>query len=152
MKINEYIVQQRRNSNKHKLLEIKPKLGEWKQSCRKKPRKGEVILSRLRIDHTRTRHFLLTMCHTCQTEYAMKSILIECTNLAYIRETFYSVKSWNECCYVISKSGELKQKNLKEFSTRPNFFYKLFLYKNYFNQIWSLFHKLFLCQKRKKKF
>ena len=37
----------------------------------------------------------------------------------------------------IPKSGEFIWKNLKEISTRPNFSYKLFLYKKYFNNIWS---------------
>ena len=35
------------------------------------------------------------------------------------------------------KSGEFIWKNLKEFSTRPNFFYKQFLNKKYSNKIWS---------------
>ena len=48
MKIDKYLLQQRpqhQNSNKHnKQLEIKPTMGEWKQSCRKN-QKEEVILS-----------------------------------------------------------------------------------------------------------
>ena len=38
---------------------------------------------------------------------------------------------------VIPKSDKYIRKNLKEISTRPNFPYKLFLYKKYFNKIWS---------------
>ena len=90
------------DSNKHnELLEIKATLGEWKQGYRKK-RKEEVILSRLRIGHTRTTHSYLLetkqqpMCHACQTKYTVKHILIECTNLAHIRETFYSANDKKE--------------------------------------------------------
>ena len=96
MKINEFILQQRQqlwNSNKYnKLLEIKPTLGEWKQGYRKNWKEG-VILSRLCIGHTRTTHSYLLeakqqlMCHACQTKYTVKHILIECTDLAHIRET-----------------------------------------------------------------
>ena len=153
MKIDKYKVQQRQkrwNSNKHnKLLEIRPTLGEWKQSYRKNWK--EVISFRLCIGHTKTTHSYLLeakrqpTCHVCQTKYTVKNILIECNNLAHLRETFYSAndmkelfqKNWNEKCNVIPKSGKFIWKNLKEFSTRPNFSYKLFLYKKYFNKIWS---------------
>ena len=62
MKINKYMSQQRQkrwnNNENNKLLEINPTLGEWKQSF-KKNQKEEVILSRLRIGHTRITHSYL---------------------------------------------------------------------------------------------
>ena len=30
------------------------------------------------------------MCQVCQTKYSVKHILIECTDLAHIRETIYN--------------------------------------------------------------
>ena len=48
-------------------------------------------------------------------------------------------------CNVIPKSGEFMQKNLKEFSTRSNFFYKQLFYKKFFNKI-SSFPQLVLLQ------
>ena len=105
MKINKYIQQQRQqcwnNNENNKLLEIKPTLVEWKQSLKEK-RKEEIALSRLRISHPRKTHSYLLegkqqpMCYACQTKYAVKHILIECTNLAHIRKTFYSANNMKE--------------------------------------------------------
>ena len=36
------------------------------------------------------------MCHTCQTKFTVKHIHIECTDLAHIRETFYSANEMKE--------------------------------------------------------
>ena len=36
------------------------------------------------------------MCHAYQTNYTVKHILIECTDQAYIRETFYSANDMEE--------------------------------------------------------
>ena len=48
MKINKYILHQRQqrwnNNGNNKLLEIKPTLGEWKQSFKKKPKRGGYIV------------------------------------------------------------------------------------------------------------
>ena len=149
MKINKYILQQRQqcwNSNEHnKLLEMKPTLGEWKK-LQKKPRRGGHIVQTSYRSYKNT--FLLTakqqlMCHACQTKYTVKHILIECTNLTHIRETFYSANDMKELfqnieikkCNVIPKSNKYIQKKLKEISTGPNFFYKLFLYKKYFHKL-----------------
>ena len=108
------------NSNKHnKLIEIKPTLGEWKQSYRKK-RREKVILFRLHIGHTRTTHSYLLeakqqpTCHACQTEYTVKHILIECTNLAHIRETFYRANNMKELF------RKIEMKNLISFREAVN--------------------------------
>ena len=86
MKMNKYILHQRQqrwyNNENNKLLEIRPTLGEWKQSFKKKW-KQEVTLFGLRIAHTRITHSYLLkgkqqpMCYVCQTKYTMKHILIE---------------------------------------------------------------------------
>ncbi len=36
------------------------------------------------------------MYHACQTKYTLKHILIECTDLTHIRETFYSANDMKE--------------------------------------------------------
>ena len=36
------------------------------------------------------------MCYACQTKYTMKHILIECSDLAHIRKTFYSANNMKE--------------------------------------------------------
>ena len=105
MIINKYILQQRQqlwnNNENNKKLKIKPTLGEWKQSSKKK-RKEEVTFCRLQIGHTRITHSYLLegkqqpMCYACQTKYTVKRILIECTDLAHIRKTFYSANNMKE--------------------------------------------------------
>ena len=70
-KINKYILQHRQhhwsNNNYTKLLDIKLIQGEWKQRFRKS--RKDVVLSRLRIGHTRITHSYLlkeeeqTICH-----------------------------------------------------------------------------------------
>ena len=36
------------------------------------------------------------MCYACQTKYTMNHILIECTDLAHVRKTFYSANNMKE--------------------------------------------------------
>ena len=105
IKINKYILQQRQqrwnNNENNKLLEIKPTLGEWKQSFKKK-QEEEVTLSRRRIGHTRITHSYLfegkqqPMCYVCQTKYGVKYILIECIDIAHVKKTFYSANNMKE--------------------------------------------------------
>ena len=61
---------------------------EWKQGYRKN-RKEEVILSRLRIGYARTTHSdFLEAKQQPDQKNTVKYIIIECTDLAHIRETF----------------------------------------------------------------
>ena len=66
----------------------------------KKNRK-EVIFFRFRISHKKTTHSYLLdakqqpMCHACRPN-TLKHILIECTDLAHIIETFYSANDMKE--------------------------------------------------------
>ena len=90
----------------NKLLEIKPTLGEWKQSYWKKW-KEEFILSRPSYRSYKDNVFLLEakqqLTCACQTEYTVKHILIECTDLAHIRETFYRANDMKELFQKIEK-------------------------------------------------
>ena len=69
---------------------------------KKKKRKEEVTLSRLRIGHTRITHSYLPegkqqpICYACQTKCIVKHILIECTDLTHIRKTFYTANNMKE--------------------------------------------------------
>ena len=62
----------------------------------------EVVLSRLRIGHTRITHSYSLqeeeqlMCHACQTAYIIKHVLIECIDLAPTREKYYNVSFMKE--------------------------------------------------------
>ena len=83
-------------------------------------------------------------CHAYQTKYTLKHILVECTDLAYIRESFYSANDMKELFQNIEiknvmsfpKAIYIYPEKSKEFSTRLNVSYKLFLYKKFFNKIW----------------
>ena len=111
--------------------------------------KKEVILSRLHIGCTRITHSYLLeakqqpMCHACQTKYTVKYILIEYTDLAHIRGNFYSANEMKQLFHNIEiknvmsflKAINIYMEKSKKISTRPNFFYKLSLYKKYFNKI-----------------
>ena len=75
--------QQWSNSIHNKLFQIQPTLGEWRPASGKS-RREQVVISRLRIGHTRLTHsFILKQepqpqCLTCQTICMIKHILIEC--------------------------------------------------------------------------
>ena len=66
----------------NKLFQIQPTLGEWRPAFRAS-RREQVVISRLRIGHTRLTHgFILKQepqpqCLTCQTTCTVKHILIE---------------------------------------------------------------------------
>ena len=73
-------------------------LGEWKPASRKS-RREQVVISRLRIGHTRLTHtFILKQepqlqCLTCQTTCTVKHILKESRTFAVIRKRFFKVNN-----------------------------------------------------------
>ena len=75
-----------------------PPLGEWRIALRKS-RREQVVISRLRIGHTKLTHaFILKQepqlqCLTCQTTCTVKHILIEYRAFAVIRKRFFKVNS-----------------------------------------------------------
>lgn len=77
----------------NKLREIKGSVSPWTTSIRDK-RREEVILTRLRIGHTRLTHeYLMTrssppICRTCNTQLTVKHILTDCTQYADKRRLF----------------------------------------------------------------
>ena len=85
----------------NKLFQIQPTLGEWGPAFRAL-RREQVVISRLRIGHTRLTHtFILKQepqpqCLTCQTTCTVKHILIECRAFAVIRKRFFKETSLTE--------------------------------------------------------
>ena len=90
--------QQWSNNILNKLFQIQPTLGEWRPASRKS-RREQVVISRLRIGHTRLTHsFILKQepqpqCLTCQTICSVKHILIECRTFAVNRKRFFKVNN-----------------------------------------------------------
>ena len=88
--------QQWSNNIHNKLFQIQPTLGVWRPASRKS-RREQVVISRLRIGHTRLTHsFILKQepqCLTCQTTCTVKHILIECRTFAVIRKRFFKVNN-----------------------------------------------------------
>ena len=94
--------QQRWDMNiKIKIFQSHPTLAEWRPAFRAS-RREQVVISRLRIGHTRLTHaFILKQephpqCLTCQTTCTVKHILIECRAFAVIRKRFFKVTSLTE--------------------------------------------------------
>ena len=78
--------------------EVLPTLGEWRPASRKSSRE-QVVISRLRIGHTRLTHSYILkqepqpQCLACQTTCTFKHILIECSTFAVIRKRFFKVNN-----------------------------------------------------------
>ena len=60
------------------------------------------------------------MCYACQTKYTVKHILIECTDLAHIRETFYSANNMKE------RFQNIEIKNVMLFLKAMNIYGKIY--------------------------
>ena len=110
----------------------------------RKKRKEEAILSRLRIGHSRTTHSYFLepkqqpTCHACQTKYTVKHILIECTDLVHIKETFYRANDMKELFQKIEMNNIisfLKAVNLYRKISRNFQLYQVSSIN--FNKIWS---------------
>ncbi len=82
----------------NKLHSIKPILGEWAPGFRA-VRREEVVLSRLRIGHTRLTHTYLLkgeplpMCIPCHEPLTVKHILLDCVDFRQSRYRFFNVPS-----------------------------------------------------------
>ena len=90
--------QQWSNNIHNKLFQIQPSLGEWRPVSRKS-RREQVVISQLRIGHTRLTHSFILKQEpqpqylTCQTTCTVKHILIECRTFAVIRKRFFKVNN-----------------------------------------------------------
>ena len=72
-----------RNENRNKLLQIKSTVAKWSSSVNKN-RQWEVVLTRLRVGHTRLTHGYLMegkpapLCNHCNIQLTVQHILINC--------------------------------------------------------------------------
>ena len=88
------------NETENKLKQIKPDVRFW-QSSLQKERRMSVILSRLRIGHTKLTHgFLMNTphdpvptCRECNTVVTVKHILCDCPNFNQQRRVTFGNKS-----------------------------------------------------------
>ena len=82
----------------NKLHSVKPSLGEWYPSYRS-VRQEEVIITRLRIGHSRLTHSWLLAredapeCIQCNQLLTIKHILLDCIDFQPIREKHYNADS-----------------------------------------------------------
>ena len=82
----------------NKLFTIKPSLGEWLPGLRTN-RREEIILARLRIGHSYITHSYLLkgdeepQCILCNAPFTIKHILVDCVDLAPVRQGFFNVAS-----------------------------------------------------------
>ena len=90
--------QQWSNNIHNKLFQIQPTLGEWRPASRKS-RREQVVISRLRIGHTRLTHSFILIHEpqpqysTCLTTYTVKYIFIKCRTFAVTRKRFFKVNN-----------------------------------------------------------
>ena len=106
-------VQNLRNRNwaevqSNKLKEIVPNLKEHQQlQCHN--RREEVVLTRLRIGHSRLTHSFLLKgepppeCFGCNTQYTLKHILLECVHFSNIRRRFYNCNNMYDLFHTVKK-------------------------------------------------
>jgi ribonuclease HI len=85
----------------NKLFMVKPCIGECPSSYRS-VRREEVILARCRIGHTRLTHSYLLQreeqpeCVFCLEPLTVKHLLLDCVDLADVRQRFFSAGSMHE--------------------------------------------------------
>ena len=97
--INKYIFSKWQSAwdslDSNKLRDLQPKIGSWCRGTRK-VRREEVVLSRLRIGHTRYTHSYLMKgesppkCISCNVFLSVKHILIECADIAVVRNKYFN--------------------------------------------------------------
>ena len=89
------------NSIGNKLLDIKPTIGEH-QSVVRNIRKEEVILTRLRIGHTRVTHSYLLQgeeqpqCVGCDAPFTVRYLLSEWGDFAQVRKNCFHVDNMKQ--------------------------------------------------------
>jgi ribonuclease HI len=108
----QYIKTQRKDQwdkiQTNKLKEIIPNLLDHHQiQCNN--RRDEVVMTRLRIGHSRLTHAFLMKgdpspeCIGCNTAFTIKHILVECVDFADTRKLFYNVQDMNSLFKTVTK-------------------------------------------------
>ena len=99
------------NNNLHKTM---PQIRKSQKNQTKISRKEEIILSRLRTEHSHITHSYLLKkeeapyCIPCQKPYTIKHILTECIDLKLIRKRYYLTANLKQIFYEISPKNLLR--------------------------------------------
>ena len=113
----------------NKLKNIKATIGPWNTSIQT-DRRTEVILTRLRIGHTRHTHeYLMTTpqgnvphCQTCQVQLTVRHILCDCRNFNQKRSLYLKNKSLPE---ILSESDQFSLNRILMFLRQTNLINKI---------------------------
>ena len=100
LSINKYILEEWQtswnNSIGNKLLDIKPTIGEY-QSVVRNIRREEVVIARLRLDHTRVTHSYFLQgeeqpqCVGCDATFTVRHFLPECGDFAQVKNNCFKI-------------------------------------------------------------
>ena len=111
--INTYVTSKWQNSwndcTDNKLYQIKPTIGDWPSAYRS-VRREEVILARCRIGHTLFTHIyrlkreIQPECVFCLEPVTVKHLLLECVDLALVRQRYFSVTTMYELFHKVPYS------------------------------------------------
>ena len=91
----------------NKLYSVKPILGDWLPAYRR-DRREEVVLSRIRIGHTRLTHGHLMAkevapeCIPCYAPYTIEHLFIHCVDVAPLRDKYFKVQSMKDLFDTVS--------------------------------------------------
>ncbi len=125
----------------NKLHAVKAKLGIFPAGYRN-VRREEVILSRLRIGHTRLTHaYLLSgdpqpWCVSCDVEFSVKHFLLECVEFALVRQKYFGVSTIMELFQ--ERYTDMIISYLKEIRLYDNIWILFWInIYQYFNQFYS---------------
>ena len=116
-------------SNNNKLKQIKSNVTLWKSSLQV-DKKAEVVLTRLRIGHTRLTHgYLMSTphgdiprCNSCNTLLTVKHILCECADFNRQRVTYLKCNSLKE---ILSESDQFSMFRILTFLRKCNLLNKI---------------------------
>ena len=117
------------NEYNNKLKNIKPDINFWRSSVQNEKR-TEVVLTRLRIGHTRLTHdFLMSTphgdiphCDVCNTILTVKHILCDCTIFSQQRNIYFNNKSLSE---ILAESDNFSIYRVLSFLRKTNLIHKI---------------------------
>ena len=115
--------------NNNKLKNIKTDVNLWKSSIQSE-KHNEVILTRLRIGHTRLTHnYLMStphrevpFCNECNTVITVKHFLCDCRNFNYHRNIYLKNTPLSS---ILSESKEFSLYNILMFLKKTNLINKI---------------------------
>ena len=125
--IDWYILSKWDRATFNKLHEIKPVLG--KNTISRSLRREEVVLTRLRIGHTRLTHSYLLkredqpLCISCNEPFTMKHFLIDCIDFSYVRRQFFQTNDLRFLFEDVPADNKYVSKQASISLTKYNFYF-----------------------------